>query len=82
MEDFDDYNALELFKLLEYLRRDPFPGLYLKNKKTKIREEIAKRLEVDPKEVGWVMPTPQKEKKQREQQDQEQKEKKPNNRRN
>ena len=71
VETFEEYTRLEMLQLLEYLKRERFPGLELENKKKELKEEIAKRLELEAKEVGWIVGAERKGKDRNREEDQE-----------
>ena len=55
MEGYSEYTVLELFQLLEILERERFPTGNLYKRKNEIMEEAAKQLDVQVKEIGWLM---------------------------
>ena len=57
MEDYDQYTALELIQLLDVLERERFPTGGLYKRENEIMELTAKRLDIEPKEVGWLLMT-------------------------
>ena len=55
MESYEDYTLVELFQLLDILERERFPTESLDKRKTEIVEITAKKLDVEPKEIGWLL---------------------------
>ena len=60
-----------MFQLLEYLKKERFLGLDLERKKNELKEEIVRRLDVETKEVGWIVSTDCKEKDRNREEDRE-----------
>ena len=55
MESYGDYTLIELFQLLDILEWERFPTGGLYKRKNEIIEISAKWLDIEPKEVGWLL---------------------------
>ena len=60
MESYDDYTALEMLQLLDILQREPFPTANLYRRKEELFEKTAARLDLEPKEIQWIVENPHK----------------------
>ena len=57
MESYDDYTVVELFQLLDIMERECFPTGGLYKRKNEIIDITAKRLDIEAKEVAWLLTT-------------------------
>ena len=57
MESYDDYTVVELFQLLDIMEIECFPTGGLYKRKNEIIDITAKRLDIEPNEVGWLLTT-------------------------
>ena len=57
MESYDDYTVVELFQLLDIMERERFSTGGLYKRKNEIIDITAKRLDIEAKEVGWLLTT-------------------------
>ena len=71
METYESYTVLKMFKLLKILKAERFPGLAVEKIWREIVEEIAERLELEEKEVSWIVGAELKENDRNREEDQE-----------
>ena len=62
METLKEYTGLELIQLLEYLERDRFPSAELCKKRGAVVEAAAEKLDLEQKEICWIVERPYNEK--------------------
>ena len=66
MENLKKYTGLELIKLLEYLERNRFPSAELCKKREAVVEAAAEKLDLEQKEICWIVERPYNEKRSKE----------------
>ena len=66
MENLKEYTGLELIQLLEYLERDRFLSAELCKKREAVVEAAAEKLDLEQKEICWIVERPYNEKQSKE----------------
>ena len=66
MENLKEYTGLELIQLLEYLERNRFPSAKLCEKGEAVVEAAAEKLDLEQKEICWIVERPYNEKRSKE----------------
>ena len=66
MENLKEYTGLELIQRLEYLERDRFPSAELCKKREAVVEAAAKKLDLEQKEICWIVERPNNKKRSKE----------------